>query len=931
METTSAILYYPAHARAEALRMAVRYEGCLAYLRRAGRVKTSFSQQKLRVVVPDAPINNAFVATMSPGSEAFATVPARTTADVLAILGVPPDPSFIGCHELTHWVQGLQVHGLPGAIDEVFGEVFTPQIGLDPWFWEGLAVYFETRLGGGAGRLGSPVWRGMFSAGVAGRSIDGGWMHQLQREQPYGAEYLTGSHFVDWLVETHGEEKLWDVVFRQGDSMFFPLTINPRFGNAYGRSLSELIDDFSDATRRRNPPRARGPEQRTVDRLDMYARHTCHASGSAARVTSGPDHPTRLSLRGPGGDLVFDRELTDILPGRRLATPQTELTSGLSFTADGRHLWFVALDQGDVQQAARLVHVDLDGARLEIAFPDLEGSGGSIDAAGRRYYFSRARGDQAEIAVMDLETMTPRSLVSLGPRRYALQPRISPDGARVSATVYDGKAFRLALFDAQHGAWLGDVPRPDGAADATWELDASWVDDTHLAYAAEHAGRMQIFVADLDARTTEPRTSAPYLALAPCVTGDRLRFLNREGFAWTLDEVPLAPTAITPRSALSPSHARRAADTARGPADHPVTVVADAPYSRLDRLFHPQLRGFTSGTVAFGPVVGLGAMGGDRLGFHRWAVSAEYSYSAGRPSGGAEWLTAELAPWFLTASAQVKQTRERGRGPTNESIDQRETAAGIAALRPFFTHLATIGARYDEVWRADAAVVRAAGPEVAVTYRGRESVPYAGQRRLLSMTARGAWFPPVDRERERHLADAGVDATVVLPLVGLDRPTLAFGARARAVLGARDEDRYLQVGGGGLTGRSAEAPARSDLVRTPPLVRFFEPLTGYEDLALFAPRVGILDARLRVPVILDVGTASTLWAFPAFFLRQIDLDVFGTGATFYDRTALPLAGGAGLVAEMAISRAPISLRLHVSRRFTYGPAWVPYLGGEAAF
>jgi len=57
---------------------------------------------------------------------------------------------------------------------EIFGDAATPQIGLDAWFWEGLAVHDEAKMLPGMGRPASPLWRGMLAAGVAGRHIAGG-------------------------------------------------------------------------------------------------------------------------------------------------------------------------------------------------------------------------------------------------------------------------------------------------------------------------------------------------------------------------------------------------------------------------------------------------------------------------------------------------------------------------------------------------------------------------------------------------------------------------------------------------------------------------------------------------------------------------------------------------------------------------------------
>ena len=88
-------------------------------------------------------------------------------------MGLPPDPAVIGCHEITHYVQFQQIAGFAWFWN-LFGQVYTPQIGLDPWFDEGLAVYYETKLQPGTGRLAWPFWRGAFAAGFAGRRFNGG-------------------------------------------------------------------------------------------------------------------------------------------------------------------------------------------------------------------------------------------------------------------------------------------------------------------------------------------------------------------------------------------------------------------------------------------------------------------------------------------------------------------------------------------------------------------------------------------------------------------------------------------------------------------------------------------------------------------------------------------------------------------------------------
>lgn len=953
LETDSLVLYYPDHAKEETLRVAARYEACLRVLRAASRIHTSAADEKPRVVLPDAPLNNAYVAPMAAGVETFAVVPTFATAEIFATLGLPPDPSFVGCHELVHYVHGLQVTGLPGFVNEVFGNVITPQVGLDSWFWEGLAVYYETKSQGGVGRLGSPFWHGLFAAGVAGRKPNGGWMSDFQRDQPFGANYLTGSHFVDWLARTYGEEKLWMVVSHQADSVFFPLGVNPRFGNVYGKNLSGLIDEFATFVQNQYKVVGRPPGQVEVREMETTARYTCQGAsgapaeggGAEAEITAGYDAAPRLVVRDARGEPIFDENLTDILPGRRLAIANPVLTSGLSFTRDGKYLYFTAVDQGEIQQVSRLMRVDVAAGKLEVVFRDLGGPGGSISPDGKTYYFARARGDRYELVELDVATATPHWLNEFGPRNYPLAPRVSPDGKRLAVTRFDGQSFKLGVYDAKDGRLLQEVTRPrdDGERAPTrteaWELDASWLDDAHLLYAAESEGRMQIFRADLDAGTTERVTAAPYLAMAPCAQGGKLRFLNRKGWSWTLDEIALASPAPPDLAALPQRGAPASAVAAR---DEVVKVVSDKPYSRLEHLFVPQIRGISAATVgSFGATAGVGFAGGDRLGYHRWAIGADYNFKSRLVSGNVGYLTAELAPVFVALSGTHTATRESLELVEIGGVDltRRETTASAAVIRPFYTHALAFGLLYDEVRRGGFDDVRAFGPEASASFSAVESTPYTGPRRSLTATTRAAWYPAETASRSKHTADLRAQVVAVLPVRILRRPTLAFSARTRQLVGTSEAEGFLQVGGGGGTGVFADesraagrdAPDDPRGVPLPPAIRFYEPLFGFEDKAFYVSRMGALDARLRVPLVTDIGSASSLWLLPAFFLRGFALETFGGVATFFRKGEVPAAAGAGAVIQLGLWRIPVDFRVHVSRRITDDEKWVPYLGADTSF
>ena len=314
-----------------------------------------------------------------------------------------PDPATIGCHEITHYVQFQQIAGFAWFWD-LFGQVYTPQIGIDPWFAEGLAVYYETKLQPGTGRLMWPLWRGAFAAGFAGKRFNGGDLSVFQRNFHAGSYYLAGSQFVRFLADRYGEDELWKLMQVQARSIFFPLWVNLRFWQAYDKTLSTLIGEFADEMAADLPDRARPPSQRVLRAAGNSARYARAPDGTEALLAADLDRPAWLAVYAPDGRLRSQRDLTDVLPPRKLAIAAPTLASGLSFSPDGRWLYFVALDLDPTYQAARLYRYDVDAGTLAVVHRDLRGSGGSLSPDGGRYVLARANGDHHDLAELDLAT-----------------------------------------------------------------------------------------------------------------------------------------------------------------------------------------------------------------------------------------------------------------------------------------------------------------------------------------------------------------------------------------------------------------------------------------------------------------------------------------------------------------------------------------------
>jgi hypothetical protein len=88
--------------------------------------------------------------------------------------------------------------------------------------------------------------------------------------------------------------------------------------------------------------------------------------------------------------------------------------------------------------------------------------------------------------------------------------------------------------------------------------------------------------------------------------------------------------------------------------------------------------------------------------------------------------------------------------------------------------------------------------------------------------------------------------------------------------------------------------------------------------------VTIGEASWRYPLIIDEGVAS-MWFLPAGFLRQMDLELFATGAVD-DRQRRHYAAGASTTLRFAFFRIPLALTYQIARRLVDDRALTQFVG-----
>lgn len=868
-------VYYPEGSADAAHAMAARMGDCLTRLR--AKATTQRPRGRALVYLTDSNFNNAYM-TGQVGGEPLQTVtPLFATNEGFHLDGFGTAAiADIGCHELLHYVHYEQVEGFWRLVNAVFGDLVPPQAYLERWFTEGLAQYYEGRLGHDSGRPHSPLYRAELEAGLAAR---GGWVGPgdltvSQRELiPSSGAYLAGLHFIEYLARTYGEEKLWELIDLQGRSFFIPFGVALRFKAVYGRSLGALIDDWSlesQATVRDRPSPAN--QRVLVEALGYAARLATAADGTIAVVSAGRDEVVKLKLFEADGRLRAENKLARFVPPRQWTGAGPGSTSGMSFTADSRWLYLMNDDASELGDArTQLWRVDARTAEVTKVWQDVGGLGGSIHPAGGQYLFVDVTPGRSELVAFDLATSEKTPITTGGAGVTYGAPAWSPDGARIAYSKLGPRGWDV---------WLREA---DGAAhaltdDGAFNYGPRWIDGGHLLFLRTRDGRPQAHVIDLSSGMISAVTDARFSAFdAAPLPGGQLAFLNRDGWNWSLAAAPLLAVGQVERAAVAPP------EPAPAPAP-PLTVESDGPYRPGEGLGVPLLR--LPAIAALSPVCNaagcyldttwtLALAGRDRLSFHNWGLSVVFATPSLDLSVYGSYDNQTLAPWLVSASAGYDRRTfvDPLKGPVLNEI----ASANVAVGRAFFDTPVGLSFGGFQQWDPVKGDARFVGPSVGFDYFASEATVYAGLTRALGVRGQLAIYP--GGLSTYPVTDLSLGFTGALPLPVLKRHSFTFGVDVRSIFGAPDG--ALQVGGvaRGTDLLSVNRTASGeDAPDVPMPATFAIGVRGYEDYGIRANKAGVGVARYRYPVIIDRGFASIFYVLPSLFFRQVDADLFGSAA-----------------------------------------------------
>jgi len=601
----------------------------------------------------------------------------------------------VGPHELAHAVHAQSGTGLGvGAVVRWFAPDVTRSLNLTmpPGIIEGAAVYRESRVQPGAGRLNFSLFRMPFRAAMASEKP---WSLAQMLEapaysQPFNRFYIGGAHLFQYLAEPDGGRFFRRVLalhyrmpfLGHGVELWYgtgvwPAALGRRFRASMRRQEAARLEALGTLTQPRTITGAPGRQQRRPRWLNDSTL-VVYVSGYAVR---------------PG----FYR--IDAATGQRTLISHQRITEDFYFSLgeEGRALYFTRYVQDPFAAAKALAEVfrlNLETGRTE-----------ALTKAGRAFAPVAARG-----AVWALQNDGPynrwmqvhpgKKLTPVMPSRRVSLVHLAPSPSGEMVAVLANVAGRQGLYRAVFGA--------DGTPTLTpWLffaeasiLDADWSPEGRfLLLTADLDGVANVYAYEQHTDRVLQLTNVAFGAMEPSLSpdGGTLAFVQYHHERFDLVQITFAP-----EQAEEVPRARRASGVAWA-ATQPIEAMDEAadvgpirPYRARSylapRMIYPTLRydgraaGGNEEDTDLGVGVGLAVQGEDPL--ERWAYGAEAFYQDARVWGrltattGRTVLRPALSFYDVPTTVVVPVVDDAGQVVGSRRVGREERGATVGVRLP---------------------------------------------------------------------------------------------------------------------------------------------------------------------------------------------------------------------------------------------------------
>ncbi len=550
-------------------------------------------------------------------------------------------------HEYTHILHLDSIGGLPFWYNKVLGKTWAPNQIQPRWVIEGLATHEESKRTSG-GRTRSALFDMELRVAVlSNKPIDLDSMSSGPQAWPHGSTpYLYGGHFLKYVFDRFGEDRVKDMSWAFGSSPI-PYGLNHSIRKATGERFDVLYEDWLEYMRSKYQN-----QLEAIERRGRMEGRRITFSGEGTRdprfVASGKyivfresDGRSRARLRsipvGQNAAKVSDYAVVD-------------RAGGFDVLADGSLVVEQAMNFRTNYSFQDLVLWNKKSAELVRITRGARARDPAVSPDERLVAFSMNTPAKSKIAVVPLHADATPVVVYEGAGRYdqVFAPEWSPDGRKIVFSAWRAGGFRDIVMVDRESKEVQELTR-----DRALDTDPVFSPDGRFVYfSSDRNGVYNVYAYELATKRILQVTNVLGCALNPEVSPDGKRLIY-QGFdvgGYDLYELELEPAKWRPAEIFIDDRPEPKRVEAIG------AGVQSRAYRPLESLA-PRSYTVNLATTSLGKSLTLQTQGNDIVGWHGYSMAATLLLDSGGIAAASSYYYNRFWPSFRFAMSRNSARR----------------------------------------------------------------------------------------------------------------------------------------------------------------------------------------------------------------------------------------------------------------------------------
>lgn len=530
-------------------------------------------------------------------------------------------------HEYTHILHIDRTGGIVKWLRPFIGKMISPNGTVPGWMREGIATYFETKE--------TTAGRGSFSYSemMLRTSILENKFPKIDEADglswkwpSYQTMYIYGVKFLQYLVDTYGEEKLMEFHKNMGSTLLFfdvdhqarkiysdkPQFISQKRHNRYVRlskpginrrvvTFPLLWKEWEDKLRQKYAEEKSALEAEGVTEFEKVASGETKLSSPNVSTDGRYLVYARSRVRAPN-----EIRLIDLLSGEDKVVIKRHEASSIAFSPDSKKLAYSSLGVWKKYNLFSDIYLyDIENRKITRLTNGARASDPAFSPDGKKIVFVQQEKGDSWLSVYDVESKESSNVPDFQRSNFTRfsQPSWSPDGKFIAVSSHQQGQWDIYLYDAVTGKKVSQLTN-DIAIDShpTWSADGN-----EIYFSSDRSGINNIYkisTQQLKNSQTQKLTNVLTGAFQPSLSPDGktlyVQYYNGDGY--DIRKTELRSKNYEVGNVKDDGHSRESGNPVSNsvtgiPAFAGMTNLASNTYSPFSKsLFLPR---FTVPTVAY--------------------------------------------------------------------------------------------------------------------------------------------------------------------------------------------------------------------------------------------------------------------------------------------------------------------------------------------